>query len=244
LERSISLSKRLFDIVLSGTLLLLLSPLFLVVIIAIKLESKGAAFYWQKRVGTGYKIFNFYKFRSMRPDADSMVDQLKKLNHYGASNDQTPNSNQLIGDSIELFDDKGMISETQYLTNKSVDEKQSFFKVQNDPRITKVGQFIRKTSIDELPQLLNVLLGDMSIVGNRPLPLYEAEKLTDDLWTERFMAPSGITGLWQVTERGKSNTSEDSRKMLDITYARTYTFWGDIKILLKTPLAALQQENV
>jgi len=88
------------------------------------------------------------------------------------------------------------------------------------------------------------LLGDMSIVGNRPLPLYEAEKLTDDLWTERFMAPAGITGLWQVTERGKSNTTEDSRKMLDIVYARTYTFWGDIKILLKTPLAALQQENV
>jgi lipopolysaccharide/colanic/teichoic acid biosynthesis glycosyltransferase len=179
----------------------------------------------------------------MRADADSMVDQLKKNNHYATASKE---AEQLVltNDQIMLFDDQGSISESQYLDKKVADDKQSFFKVQNDPRITKVGQFIRKTSIDELPQLLNVLLGDMSIVGNRPLPLYEAEKLTDDLWTERFMAPAGITGLWQVTERGKSNTTEDSRKMLDIVYARTYTFWGDIKILLKTPLAALQQENV
>ena len=98
--------------------------------------------------------------------------------------------------------------------------------------------------MDELPQLFNVLIGDMSIVGNRPLPLYEAEKLTDDSWSERFMAPAGITGLWQVTERGKANTSDDSRKRLDIQYARTYNFWMDIKILIKTPLAAFQHENV
>ncbi|MEQ8546623.1 MAG: sugar transferase [Cyclobacteriaceae bacterium] len=242
-NKGISLSKRVFDIALSGGLLLMLSPLFLLVIIAIKLESKGAAFYWQKRVGTGYKIFNFYKFRSMRVDADSMVDQLMKNNHYATANKEV-DPMILTNDQTMLFDDQGSISESQYLDKKVADDKQSFFKVQNDPRITKVGQFIRKTSIDELPQLLNVLLGDMSIVGNRPLPLYEAEKLTDDSWTERFMAPAGITGLWQVTERGKSNTTEDSRKMLDIVYARTYTFWGDIKILLKTPLAALQQENV
>jgi len=242
-RKGILRSKRVFDILLSSMLLLMLSPLFILVIIAIKLESKGAAFYWQKRVGTGYRIFNFYKFRSMRADADSMVDQLKKNNHYATASKE---AEQLVltNDQIMLFDDQGSISESQYLDKKVADDKQSFFKVQNDPRITKVGQFIRKTSIDELPQLLNVLLGDMSIVGNRPLPLYEAEKLTDDLWTERFMAPAGITGLWQVTERGKSNTTEDSRKMLDIVYARTYTFWGDIKILLKTPLAALQQENV
>ncbi|MEO0334303.1 MAG: sugar transferase, partial [Bacteroidota bacterium] len=110
--------------------------------------------------------------------------------------------------------------------------------------ITRVGKIIRNTSIDELPQLFNVLRGDMSLVGNRPLPLYEAEKLTSDDLAKRFMAPAGITGLWQVTERGKSNTSEESRKKLDIEYAEKYSFWLDMKILLKTPLAAFQQENV
>ncbi|MFT6854783.1 MAG: lipopolysaccharide/colanic/teichoic acid biosynthesis glycosyltransferase [Cyclobacteriaceae bacterium] len=242
-RKPLNISKRMFDIVLSGTLLLMLSPLFLIVIIAIKLESKGAAFYWQKRVGTGYKVFNFFKFRSMSVDADSMVDQLMKKNHYGTVQ-QGDVINDIVDNSTFLFDDQGSISETKYLDKKVADNKQSFFKVQDDPRITKVGHFIRKTSIDELPQLLNVLIGDMSIVGNRPLPLYEAEKLTDDLWMERFMAPSGITGLWQVTERGKAKTSEDSRKLLDIEYARTHTFWSDLKILIKTPLAALQQENV
>lgn len=243
LKSRIPLSKRLFDITVASILLLVLSPLFLIVILSIRLESKGSAFYWQPRVGTNYKIFKFHKFRSMRKDADQLVDQLKSKNHYATQ----PISEKYTRADLTtetLVGDDGPISESAHISQKNQEIANSFFKVNNDPRITRVGNFIRKTSIDELPQLFNVLIGDMSIVGNRPLPLYEAEKLTDDKWTERFMAPAGITGLWQVTERGKASTSEDSRKQLDIDYARSYSFWSDLKILIKTPLAALQQENV
>lgn len=120
----------------------------------------------------------------------------------------------------------------------------NFFKVKDDPRITKCGKFLRNSSLDELPQLFNVLLGDMSIVGNRPLPLYEAVSLTTDEWAERFMAPAGITGLWQVSKRGSEEMSTAERVSLDIDYARTRSLGGDFKIMLKTPTALLQKTNV
>ena len=117
--------------------------------------------------------------------------------------------------------------------------------MENDPRITKVGRFIRKYSIDELPQLINILKGDMSIVGNRPLPLYEAELLTSDEHIDRFMGPAGLTGLWQVEKRGEAGKlSAEERKQLDIKYAKTFSFWSDIKIILKTVTAFIQKENV
>lgn len=242
-ETKIPTWKRTFDIIVSGMSLLMLSPLFLIVALAIKFSSKGPVFYSSPRVGTGYKIFPFYKFRSMRVDADKMLGDMKHLNHYAQALKQ-----EVIDPAIEkgpiLVGDDTMIPEALHEHNKKQEEKETFIKFQNDPRITKIGHFIRKTSIDELPQLLNVLLGHMSIVGNRPLPLYEAEKLTTDQWTRRFMAPAGITGLWQVTERGKASTSEDSRKQLDIIYAKKFSFMMDLKILLKTPLAAIQQEKV
>ena len=235
--------KRAFDIVVSGTLLLLLSPLFITIAILIRLESPGKVFYYQSRVGTGYRVFKFYKFRSMRPDADKLVQKLQDKNQYageeGISRESIQNE-----DGPQLISDEGWIGESLHQQRIEDGEKNTFFKIKNDPRITKVGRFIRNTSIDELPQLFNVLIGDMSIVGNRPLPLYEAEKLTADDWAMRFLAPAGITGLWQVTERGKSEASADSRKRLDIEYALNHSFWGDMVILLKTPLAALQHENV
>lgn len=233
--------KRIFDIVVSSILILLLSPVFLTIMAAVRLESKGPIFYWQPRVGSGYRIFRFFKFRSMRVNADQQVDVLRKNNHY-----QNNSLDLTIPESTgqSLIGDLGLVEEAQFLAERAQDTANSFFKVKNDPRITKVGKIIRNTSMDELPQLFNVLIGDMSIVGNRPLPLYEAEKLTDDRWAERFLAPAGITGLWQVTERGKSNTSEDSRKLLDIEYARKHNLLYDLKILIKTPIAALQHENV
>jgi lipopolysaccharide/colanic/teichoic acid biosynthesis glycosyltransferase len=206
-KERIPLSKRIFDIFFSTLALLMLSPLFIVVAFLIKVTSKGPVFYTSKRVGTGYKIFDFYKFRSMRVGADAELAKLKHLNQYSGGNG-------------------------------------AFIKIANDPRITGIGNFIRKTSIDELPQLLNVLKGDMSIVGNRPLPLYEAEQLTVDRWSKRFLAPAGITGLWQVTKRGKKEMSEEERMELDIIYAKKYSLLFDLQIILRTFPALLQKEKV
>jgi lipopolysaccharide/colanic/teichoic acid biosynthesis glycosyltransferase len=197
--------KRTFDILVSGTLLLLLMPLLVLIALIIKIESRGPIFYISKRAGNGYKIFNFYKFRSMRVNADKELTKLASQNQYG--------------DSV-------------------------FFKIQNDPRVTRFGSLLRNTSLDEIPQLFNVLIGDMSLVGNRPLPLYEAEKLTKDNIAWRFLAPAGITGLWQVTKRGKDNMSEEERIQLDVEYAMRNSFFYDIKILFSTIPALLQKEKV
>lgn len=207
-DSRIPLAKRTFDIIVASVVLIVLSPLLLLIALLIKLESKGPIFYVSKRAGTGYQIFDFYKFRSMRQGADAELKELLKHNQY-ASNGNA-----------------------------------SFVKISNDPRVTVVGNFLRNTSLDELPQLFNVLKGDMSIVGNRPLPLYEAEQLTTDMWAQRFLAPAGITGLWQVTKRGKREMSEAERKQLDIAYANDYSFWMDCKIILKTFPALLQKESV
>ena len=205
----ISPVKRFFDFVFATAILILLSPVLLLVALAISLESRGPVIYRSKRVGTGYQVFDFLKFRSMYQDADQRLRDLAHLNQY----DSTENG--------PLFN-----------------------KISNDPRVTKVGRFIRKTSIDELPQLFNILFGDMSIVGNRPLPLYEAEQLTRDKWAKRFLAPAGLTGLWQVTKRGKNNMSTEERINLDVAYADHHSFWYDLKIIAKTPFAIIQEENV
>jgi len=202
------MTKRGFDILVASVALLLLSPLLLLIALAVRLESRGPIFYIAKRAGRGYKIFNFYKFRTMIHGADQKMTDLAHLNQYNA--------------------EKGPV----------------FFKITNDPRITKVGSFLRNTSLDELPQLLNVLLGDMSLVGNRPLPLYEAKNLTTDDFAARFMAPAGITGLWQVKKRGTKDMSVEERISLDIDYASNCNFVTDLWIIANTPGALLQKENV
>ena len=200
--------KRILDLCIAGFGILMISPILLLIAIAIKLESKGPIIYKSKRVGTGYQVFHFLKFRSMYKDADKRLKELEHLNQY-----------------------KG-------------ESGSAFVKISNDPRITRVGRLIRNTSLDELPQLFNVIRGEMSIVGNRPLPLYEAELLTKDEWARRFLAPAGITGLWQVTKRGKDDMSTKERMDLDITYANNFSVWYDIKIILKTIPAMIQKENV
>ena len=244
--------KRCFDILFSGTALLGLSPLLIITAIAIRLESKGAIIYKSKRVGSNYQIFDFLKFRSMYTNADKHLKDFNSLNQYQTEEETTEDiiwgempelsENE---DGIVLISDYFVISEEAYINKRSHEQENAFVKLENDPRITRVGRFIRKYSIDELPQLINILKGDMSIVGNRPLPLYEAELLTSDEYIDRFMAPAGLTGLWQVEKRGDSGKmSADERKQLDIKYAKTFSFWIDMRIILKTVTAFIQKENV
>ena len=231
----------------SSIAIVLASPILLLIIILLKLESKGPIFYISKRVGMGYKIFDFYKFRSMYVDADQRLKELEHLNQYAEEKlptEETKKNNSAITSDTVLIADDATISESEFLKLQKEKQEKPFVKIKNDPRITKVGRFIRKTSLDELPQLFNVLKGDMSIVGNRPIPLYEAEMLTSDRWAERFLAPAGITGLWQVTKRGKSDMSNEERKELDNIYARNFSFSYDLKIILKTFKALLQTEDV
>ena len=247
--------KRIFDILFSGMAILCLSPLLIFTALAIRLESKGAVIYKSKRVGSNYQIFDFLKFRSMYTDADKHLKDFNALNQYQQEEEEEPdiwgedidtNMNE-EGDEEEilLISDDFVISEEDYIHKKSKEKSNAFVKLENDPRITKIGRFIRKYSIDELPQLFNILKGDMSIVGNRPLPLYEAELLTSDEHIDRFIGPAGLTGLWQVEKRGEAGKlSAEERKQLDITYAKTFSFWLDIKIILKTVTAFIQKENV
>ncbi|HSZ35067.1 MAG TPA: sugar transferase [Puia sp.] len=202
--------KRSFDILVSFTALFFLSPLFLLIALLIRLESRGPIFYISKRAGRGYNIFNFYKFRTMFCGADRQIDELSHLNQYAESDIKKP----------------------------------FFFKISNDPRVTRIGTFLRKTSLDELPQLLNVLIGDMSLVGNRPLPLYEAATLTTDECAQRFLAPAGMTGLWQIKKRGREEMTIEERISLDIDYAKKYNFMYDLWIMANTPSAIIQKTSV
>lgn len=246
--------KRLFDIFFAMGAIVVLSPLLIGTAIAIRLESKGKVIYKSQRVGSNYQIFNFLKFRSMFTNADKRLKELNALNQYKMEEETGNDTPEILFDELTgnleeegnlLISDDFVISEEDYLKQKAQETQNTFVKIENDPRVTRVGRFIRKYSIDELPQLFNILKGDMSIVGNRPLPLYEAELLTSDAYIDRFMGPAGLTGLWQVEKRGGTGKmSAEERKQLDIKYAREFSFWLDMKILLRTFTAFVQKENV
>lgn len=242
----IGLCKRLFDVIFSAMALIVFSPFLLLVAIAVKLSSKGPVFYKSLRVGTGYDIFTFYKFRTMYEGADKERSKLSGLNAYLISHKSKTNDFTSIEDCPDckdgkpcspiLFIDGVEICENMYLRKKRLCLLEStFFKIKDDPRITPLGKFLRNTNIDEFPQFINALIGDMSIVGNRPLPLYEAEKLTTDEWSYRFLAPAGITGLWQIDE-DKQLTAEN-RIRLDNKYAMVSSPIQDFYIILKTTLS-------
>jgi lipopolysaccharide/colanic/teichoic acid biosynthesis glycosyltransferase len=199
--------KRVLDIMISVAALIIFSPLFILISLAIRIESGGSVIYISKRAGKGYRIFNFYKFRTMYRDAEKRRVDFAHLNQYNDS------------------------------------ELARFFKVKDDPRITRVGRILRNSSLDELPQLYNVLIGDMSLVGNRPLPLYEAESMTTNALAERFLAPAGMTGLWQIQKRGKDQMSENERIRLDLDYANKSNILMDMWIMANTPQAIIQKTN-
>ncbi|MBO0950117.1 sugar transferase [Fibrella sp. HMF5405] len=248
--------KRAIDIAASLQALIVFSPLMLLVAMLIKLDSKGPVFYRSKRVGANYRVFGMIKFRTMRVEADQLLKQMASENNmYSQESDNigdlAPSQGlceqcALIASSCQrkLFDQDRFVCERDYL--RRGEKGAAFVKFRNDPRITRLGNFLRNSSIDELPQLINILVGDMSIVGNRPLPVYEAEKLTTDQAVKRFAGPSGLTGLWQVQKRarGESRMDEQERINLDIEYVETFSFMKDMKIIYKTFFSLWQQENV
>lgn len=209
-RRTLLLMKRVTDVIGSVAMLILCAPLFFAIALAIKITSKGPVFFRQQRVGRFGKTFTFLKFRSMYVDSDTGVHR------------------EFVTQMISS-------SPVQERRNPS---KQDVFKLTNDKRITRVGGLLRRTSLDELPQFLNVLKGDMSLVGPRPPIPYELAAY--QTWHRRRLlgVKPGITGLWQVL--GRSSVQFDEMVRLDLRYASTWTPWLDIKILIRTPLAVIK----
>jgi lipopolysaccharide/colanic/teichoic acid biosynthesis glycosyltransferase len=207
------LIKRTMDIVGSVLALAICSPLFVVISIAIKLTSKGPFLFRQERVGQYGMTFTCLKFRSMKFVNDPGIhkEYIKRFISGKVEDKQAGQSGQAV------------------------------YKIRGDPRLTRIGKLLRRTSLDELPQLVNVLKGEMSLVGPRPPIPYELENY--DIWHRRRVleAKPGITGLWQVN--GRSRTSFDDMVRLDLRYARWWSPWLDIKILLQTPRAVLSGED-
>ena len=186
--------KRSFDLVVSGLVLLVGLPVWLLIAAAIKLDSRGPVLYRDRRIGVGEREFGMLKFRTMIRDAEARQVELEERNEAAGA----------------------------------------LFKIRRDPRVTRLGRILRRLSIDELPQLLNVLLGQMSLVGPRPLPVRDYAKL--EAWhRKRYLVLPGITGLWQIS--GRSTLTFDDLVRLDFYYIENWSIWLDISILIKTPLA-------
>ena len=193
--------KRIADIIGGIIGLILLSPVFLILAICIKIDSKGPVIFAHKRIGKNGKEFNMYKFRSMYKNAEEM---------------------------IENFNEEQKI------------EWQENFKLENDPRITKVGKFLRKTSLDELPQIVNIIKGDLSIIGPRPIVDEELKKYGDN--KEKFLSITpGLTGYWQAN--GRSNTSYEERMQMELYYIDNQSLLLDIKIFFKTIVSVIKKEG-
>ena len=195
------ISKRIFDFISSLIALILTSPFFIIVAIAIRVESRGKIIFGHTRVGKNGVPFKVYKFRSMYENA------------------------------AEIFEGFTEEQKKEYYEN---------FKLDNDPRITKVGNFIRKTSLDELPQLINIIKGDMSVVGPRPIVQKEIEKYGIH-FDKVFSVKGGLTGYWQAN--GRSCTSYEDRVQMDIYYVDNRSFWFDMKIIFKTIVSVIKKEG-
>lgn len=203
-------AKRVMDVVGSIVALVLFSPVFVIVSILVKTTSRGPIFFRQERLGQFGKPFVFLKFRSMHIN----------------------NNDAIHREFIKNFIDNKLNEETESRCGEVV------YKIRNDPRVTPIGNFLRKTSIDELPQFFNVLRGDMSLVGPRPPIPYEVANYGVWHWFRILAGKPGITGLWQV--RGRSLTTFDGMVRLDLQYIRTWSLWLDIKLILATPMAVLR----
>jgi exopolysaccharide biosynthesis polyprenyl glycosylphosphotransferase len=207
-QKHLRITKRIMDVVGSGAALIALAPLFAIIALLVKLTSSGPVVYRQLRLGQFGETFELLKFRSMRVDSDHKIHQEFMKTVISGAHD-----------------------------GKTVDGSKPVYKMTDDPRITPIGRFLRRSSLDELPQFFNVLKGDMSLVGPRPPLAYEYEEY--EIWHRRRVleAKPGITGLWQVM--GRSHVRFDDMVRLDLQYVRTWSLWLDIQILAKTPRAVL-----
>lgn len=193
--------KRFSDIICSAIAIILLSPFFIIITIAIKATSKGPVIFVHKRVGKGGKEIGIYKFRSMVMNAEKLIENF---------------------------------------TPEQKEEFQKNFKLKNDPRITKIGKFLRKTSLDELPQFFNVLKGDLSIVGPRPVMKIETE-IYGNYKAMLLSVKPGLTGFWAAN--GRSDTSYKRRRAMEIYYVKNRSFLLDIKIIFKTVISVFKGEG-
>ena len=218
-DRNYHILKRGLDIVVSLAALPFLAPIFVVIAIAIKVSSKGPVLFRQERFGLQLKPFTFYKFRSMYADSDHTVHKAY-VSRLIAGRSDTGNG---TGNGTGLR------------------EKTHIFKITGDPRITPLGRLLRRTSLDELPQLWNVLKGEMSLVGPRPCIHYELEQYTDWHKLRLIDAKPGMTGLWQVAARNR--VEFDEMVKLDLDYVNQRSFWLDIRILLRTPRAVISGQG-
>ena len=193
--------KRVFDIVFSLIGLILLSPVFLIISVIIKLDSKGPVFFVHSRIGEKGKSIGIYKFRTMVNNAEDLIKSF---------------------------------------TPEQKEEFERSYKLENDPRITKVGDFLRKTSLDELPQILNILKGELSIIGPRPIVQSELDKYEDN--KDKFLSVRpGLTGYWAAN--GRSDTSYEERMQMELYYVDNMSFKLDVKIFFKTVFAVLKKEG-
>lgn len=200
-KRAYIVVKRFLDIFLSLIGLIILSPIFLIISIIIKIDSKGPIFFIHGRIGKNGKPFGIYKFRTMVNNAE---------------------------DLIKTF------------TPEQKAEFERCYKLEKDPRVTKIGNFLRKTSLDELPQILNILKGELSIIGPRPIVQAELEKYGDN--KEKFLSVKpGLTGYWAAN--GRSDTSYEERIQMELYYVDNMSFWLDIKIFFKTIFAVIKKEG-
>lgn len=193
--------KRILDIILSLVALVILLPVFLIIAIAIKLDSKGTVFFKHKRIGKKGKDIYIYKFRTMKPNAEDMIKNF---------------------------------------TEEQMKEFKESYKLKDDPRITKIGKFLRKASLDELPQIINILKGELSIIGPRPVIEEELEKYAEN--KDKFLsATPGLTGYWQAN--GRSATTYEERMKMELYYVDNCSLWLDIKIFFKTIISVLKKEG-
>lgn len=235
--------KRFLNIIISFFSIIFLTPLMLLICLAIFIENGELPVYSSIRVGKNWKKFRIYKFRTMKKGSDKMLGDLQSRNSYIRIDGDSIEHKEVFESKDYLYSDNYKVRENVFLSEKHKCFEGRFIKIEDDPRITVVGRLLRKTSLDELPQLYNILKGDMALVGNRPLSIEEAELLTTDSEGIRFQASAGLTGLWQTDAR-KDDMPPSERIRLDNLYAENESLSYDLKIVFSTINKLLKGNNV